>query len=63
MIAPNPQEIGGPRGFRGSYGVEGGGIHVETGCGGEEVWDVEHLEGGRGGAGNGIWSVKKMNYK
>jgi hypothetical protein len=38
--------------------VEGGGIHVETGCGGEEVWDVEQLESGRGGAGNGIWSVK-----
>ena len=35
------------------------GIHVETGCGGEEVWDVEQLESGRGGAGNGIWSVKK----
>jgi hypothetical protein len=29
--------------------VEGGGIHVETGCGGEEVWDVEELKGGRGG--------------
>jgi hypothetical protein len=24
----------------------------------EEVWDVEQLEGGREGAGNGIWSVK-----
>ena len=40
----------------------GGGIHVERGCGGEEVWDVEQLEGGKGGAGDGIWSVK-MNYK
>jgi hypothetical protein len=30
--------------------------------GGEEVWDVEQSEGGWGGAGNGIWSVK-MNYK
>jgi hypothetical protein len=28
------------------------------GCGGEEVWDVEQLEGGRGGVGNVIWSVK-----
>jgi hypothetical protein len=30
--------------------VEGGGIHMETGCRGEEVWDVEQLEGawGRG---------------
>ena len=26
---------------------------------GEEVWDVEQLEGGWGGAGSGIWSVKK----
>jgi hypothetical protein len=43
-------------------GVEGGGIHVEMGRGGEEVWDVEQLEGGSGGAVNGIWSVK-MNYK
>jgi hypothetical protein len=38
------------------------------GCGGEEVWDVEQLEGGRGGAGNRIWSVKnelqiKLNLK
>ena len=24
----------------------------------EEVWDVEQLEVGRGGAGNGLWSVK-----
>jgi hypothetical protein len=39
--------------------VEGGGIHVETGLGGEEVWDVEQSEGGWGGGeGNGIWSVK-----
>jgi hypothetical protein len=28
------------------------------GWGGEEVWDVEQLEGGWGEAGNGIWSVK-----
>jgi hypothetical protein len=32
------------------------------GWGGEEVWDEEQLEGGWGGARNGIWSVK-MNYK
>ena len=38
--------------------MEGGGIHVETGCDGDEVWDVKQLEGGRGGTGNGIWSVK-----
>jgi hypothetical protein len=41
---------------------------VDTGCGGEEVWDVGQLEGGRGGAGNGIWGVKnelqiKLNLK
>ena len=34
----------------------------------EEVWDVEQSEGGWGGAGNGIWSVKnelqiKLNFK
>lgn len=28
----------------------GGGIHVEMGCGGEKVWDVEQSEGGWGGA-------------
>jgi hypothetical protein len=27
--------------------------------GGEEVWDVEQSEGKWGGAGNGIWSIKK----
>jgi hypothetical protein len=34
-------------------GVGGGGIHVEIGVGwgGEEVWDVEQLEGGWGGQG------------
>jgi hypothetical protein len=26
----------------------GGGIHVEMEWGGEEVWDVEQLEGGEG---------------
>jgi hypothetical protein len=26
----------------------GGDIHMETGWGGEEVWDVEQLEGGWG---------------
>jgi hypothetical protein len=48
--------------------VEGRGIHLETWCGGEELWNVEQLEGGRGGAGNRIWSVKnelqiKLNKK
>ena len=42
----------------------GGGIHVEMGWSGEEVWDVEQSEGGWGGAGNGIWSVKnKLKIK
>jgi hypothetical protein len=36
----------------------GVGIHVETRWGGKEVWNVEQLEGGWGGAENGIWSVK-----
>jgi hypothetical protein len=41
---------------------------METGWSGEEVWDVEQLEGRCGGAGNGIWSVKnalqiKLNLK
>ena len=31
---------------------------METGCGGEDVWDVEQSEGRWGRAGNGIWSVK-----
>ena len=49
-------------------GVEGGDIHVEMQCDEEEVWDVEQLEGGRGGAGNEIWSIKnelqiKLNKK
>jgi hypothetical protein len=34
----------------------------EHSCGGEvgreEVWDVEQLKGGWGGAGNRIWSIK-----
>jgi hypothetical protein len=48
--------------------VEVGDIHVEMGWGGEEMWDVEQLEGEWGGVGNGIWSVKnelqiKLNLK
>jgi hypothetical protein len=42
--APNPQEIGGTREFRGQVRW-GGGIHVDT-VGGEAVWDVKQLEGG-----------------
>lgn len=36
--------------------MEGGGIHMESGLGGEEVWKVEQLEG-QWGAGNGIWNI------
>jgi hypothetical protein len=46
---------------QGSLGVRWAGalgIHVEMGWGGVEVWDVEHSEGGWGGSGNGIWSIK-----
>jgi hypothetical protein len=39
-------------------GVRGGGIHAVMGWGGEQVWNVKQLEGGWGGVGNGIWSVK-----
>jgi hypothetical protein len=39
-----------------------GSIHMEMGWVGEEVWDVEQLEGRWEGVGNGIWSTK-MNYK
>jgi hypothetical protein len=34
--------------------VEGGSNHVEMGCDGEEVWDVEQLEGGRAWEGQGM---------
>ena len=43
--APNPQETGDPREFRGQMRWAGGGIHVETWWSGEEVWDVEQMEG------------------
>jgi hypothetical protein len=39
------------------------GIHVEMGCGEEEVWDMEQFDRGWGGAENGIWSVKKITNK
>ena len=38
--------------------MEGGAIHVEMGCGGEGGVGCEQLEGGRGGTGSGICSVK-----
>ena len=44
--APNPQETGGLREFRGLGGR--GGILMETG-GREEAWDVEQLEDGMEG--------------
>jgi hypothetical protein len=40
----------------------GRGIHMEMGWGGEEIWDVEQTEGGKGG---GEWNMecKKINLK
>jgi hypothetical protein len=37
-----------PGSFRDQREWEGGGIHLETGWVGEEVWDVEQSEGGWG---------------
>jgi hypothetical protein len=54
--APNPQETGGPRQFRGGCVWRGGGASLWR-RGGEEVWDVEQLEGRQGG-GDKIWSIK-----
>ena len=51
--APNPQETGGPREFRGQVGWEVGTSTWRQGDG-EEVWDVEQLEGGLGGIKYGI---------
>ena len=45
--APNPQETGGPRKFRGLVVWGVGTTSQRQGCG-EEVWGVEHLEGGQG---------------
>jgi hypothetical protein len=45
LVAPKSLEV--------RWGWDGG-IHVEKGCGGKELWDVEQLEGGRGRVGNGI---------
>jgi hypothetical protein len=56
--APNLQETGGPREFRVQVGLGGGGIHMETGWGGEEVWDVVQLEGGWSGEWNMEWKNK-----
>jgi hypothetical protein len=43
--ALNPQETGGSRGFRGQVGWGMGTSTWRQGCG-EELWDVEQLEGG-----------------
>lgn len=40
--------------FRGLVGWGVGSIHVEIGCDGEEVRDVEQIEGGWGEQGMGI---------
>jgi hypothetical protein len=47
--APNSQETGGPREFRGQVGL---------GWGGEEVCVGHKQSNGGRGVGNGIWSVK-----
>jgi hypothetical protein len=47
--APNPQETGGPREFRGLVVVVGVRISLWRQGSGEEVWDVEQSEGGPGG--------------
>ena len=57
---PNPQETGGPREFRCLMGWGLGTSTWKLGYG-EEVWNVEHSEGGSGG-GNKIWSVKKFDF-
>jgi hypothetical protein len=51
---------GDPTVFRGQ--VEWGKGSSKKNQGREYVWDVEQLEGGYRGAGNGIWSVK-INLK
>ena len=43
-----------------SGGVGSGSIHMETGLGGEELWDVEQSEVGCGRAGNGIWNPQYL---
>jgi hypothetical protein len=50
-------------GHLGCFQFGGGDIHVEKGWGREKVWDVEQLEGGWWGAGNGIWHVKKKEFQ
>jgi hypothetical protein len=56
--APNPQETGGPREFRGQVGWEVGASTWRQGCG-EEMWDVEQLEDGWGGRGE--WNMECKN--
>jgi hypothetical protein len=50
---PNPQEVAGPREFRGQAGVGWGYPHGD-GVDGEEVWDVEQSEGGWEGMEYGV---------
>jgi hypothetical protein len=62
-LTPNRLETPGSLEVGVGVGVGGrGDIHVETGPGGEEMWDVEQMEGGWR-ARNGIWSVKKLKIK
>jgi hypothetical protein len=41
----------------------GGGAPREMGCGGEEVWDVDQLEGGCGGGGEWNMECEKNKIK
>jgi hypothetical protein len=58
--APNPQETGVPRVFRGQgiWGMEDGDILVKS-EGWEEVWDIEHSQGGPGYRIIKIWTAKE----
>jgi hypothetical protein len=52
MMYFTPKRLEAPRSSKVRW-MGGGGIHVETGWGGKEMWDVEQL-GGWGGSGNEI---------
>jgi hypothetical protein len=60
---PSPQETEGPREFRGQV-VWGRGVRAsmwKQGWVGEEVWDVQQLEGGLGGGVVREWNMECKN--
>ena len=62
--APNPQETGGPREFRGlmRWGMDRWGHPCrDGGVRGKEVWGMEQSEGELGG--DKIWTVKNKYIK